>query len=237
MERYLIDLRDESAHAGMHRRDTCGPEGALGMTRRRRRASVRGRAWRALATAAAVAGTMSGCATLQQVAALRSVDFHLGSVSDLRLAGVDVSGVRSAADLGLANGARIAAAAAAGELPLSFRLRVVAENPPDNATTARLIRLQWTLFLEETETVAGLIDREYALPPGQPTDIPVEIALDLFDFFERSGPDLVELALNLAGGGGTPKQVTLRAIPTINTLVGPMRYPEPITIVSRTLGR
>jgi hypothetical protein len=96
--------------------------------------------------------------------------------------------------------------------------------------------MRWTLFLEDTETVSGEIEQEYELPPGRPTDIPVDVELDLFDFFERSGPDLVDLALNLAGAGGAPKQVSVRASPTINTALGPITYPQPITIVSATMG-
>ena len=180
---------------------------------------------------------VSGCATLQQIAALRSVEFQLDRVADVRLAGVNVSGIRSYSDLGLSDATRVGSAVARGELPLAFRLHVLAENPAEQAVTARLVRMQWTLFLEDTETVSGEIEQEYELPPGRPTDIPVDIELDLFDFFERSGPDLVELALNLAGAGGAPKQITVRAVPTINTVLGPISYPGPITIVSRTVGR
>lgn len=153
------------------------------------------------------------------------------------MAGVDLSHVRTYSDLSLSDGARVAAALAAQELPLSFRLHLLAENPAGNSVTARLVRLQWTLFLENTETISGQIEREYALPPGQPTDIPLDISLDLFDFYERSGEDLVELALNLAGAGGTPKQVAIRAVPTINTALGPITYPQPITIVAASVGR
>lgn len=179
----------------------------------------------------------AGCATLQQIAALRSVDFQLDRVADVRLAGVDISTTRSYSELGLSDATRVGAAVARHELPLSFRLYVRAENPAENSVTARLVRMQWTLFLEDTQTVSGQIEREYELPPGEPTDIPLEIELNLFDFYERSGPDLIDLALNLAGAGGAPKQVSVRAVPTVNTALGPITYPQPITIVSRTVGR
>jgi len=180
---------------------------------------------------------LSSCATLQQVAALRSVEFQLDRVADVRVAGVDLSQIRTYSDLSFTDAARIGAAAARGELPLSFVLHVGAENPANNTVSARLLKMQWTLLLEQRETVAGMLEREIELPPGQPKDIPIAISLDLLDFFERSGPDLVELALNLAGAGGAPKNVALRAIPTVNTMFGPMTYPEPITIASGTVGR
>lgn len=179
---------------------------------------------------------LAGCATLRQVAALRSVDFHLDRIAEVTLAGVDLSSVRTPEDLSFADAARVTRAVTEGTLPLGFRLHVTAENPADNTVTARLIGMSWTLFLEGNETVSGTLEREYRLPPGEPRDIPLDVELDLLEFFDRSGPDLIDLALNLAGAGGSPKQVTLRAVPTVETAIGPISYPQPITIVSRRVG-
>jgi len=184
----------------------------------------------------ALAAGIASCATLQQIAALRSVDFQLDRVADVQVAGIDASSVTSYSDLSLMDAARVGAAIARREMPLAFQVHVRAENPADNPVTARLVRLQWTLLLEDTETITGLIDQELELPPGQPRDIPVNISLDLFDFFERSGPDLFNLALNLMGVGGEPSRVALRAVPTVTTALGPITYPQPITIVDRRVG-
>lgn len=189
-----------------------------------------------LILAAVLAGTAASCATLQQFAALRSVDFHLDRVADVQVAGIDASRVASYSDLSLADAARVGAAITRRELPLAFRLLVRAENPADNPVTARLMRMQWTLLLDDTETISGLVEQELELPPGQPRDFPVDISLDLFDFFERSGPDLFNLALNLMGVGEEPSRVALRAVPTVNTAIGPISYPQPITIVDRRVG-
>jgi len=183
-----------------------------------------------------LAVVITSCATLQQFAALRSVDFQLDRVANVQVAGIDASRVSAYSDLNLMDAARVGTAIARRELPLAFQLHVRAENPSDNPVTARLVRLQWTLFLDDTETISGLIDQELELPPGQPRDIPVNISLDLFDFFERSGPDLFNLALNLLGAGEEASQVALRAVPTVNTALGPISYPQPITIVDRTVG-
>jgi hypothetical protein len=63
------------------------------------------------------------------------------------------------------------------------------------------------------------------------------VRLNLVDFFEGSAQDLLELALSLSGQGGEPKSVALRATPIIDTPLGPMRYPRPITIVNAEAGR
>jgi len=190
-----------------------------------------------LPTALALSVTLTGCATLQQIAALRDVDFSVDRVTNVRLAGVDLSGVRSYRDLGITDIGRLTLAVSQGELPMDFRLHLTAENPADNSVDARLVRMDWTLLLQGRETISGVFADETLLRRGQPTDVPIMMSLDLVDFFTGSAQDLVELALSLSGQGGSPTEVTLRATPSVDTALGPIRYPRPITIVSREIGQ
>jgi hypothetical protein len=203
-----------------------------GVTRSRPRATrTRARALAALTV------LLAGCATLQQLAALRDVDFSVDRVSGVRLAGIDLTGVRSYSDLGVTDAGRLALAVSQRELPMDFRVHLTALNPEDNSVDARLVRLDWTLFLQGRETLSGVFADETLLPRGQPTDVPISVSLDLIDFFEGSARDLLDLALAVSGQGGAPTEVTLRAVPTVDTALGPIRYPQPITIVSREVGR
>lgn len=190
-----------------------------------------------LLPALALVAGLSGCATLQQIVALRDVDFAIDRVSDLRLAGVDLGGVRSYRDLGATEIGRLTLAVAQGELPMDFQLHLTATNPADNATDARLVRLDWTLLLQQRETIRGVFADETLLPRGRPTDVPIGMSLDLFEFFSGSAQDLVEVALSLTGQGGSAREVTLVATPSVDTALGRISYPEPITIVSREVGQ
>ena len=189
-----------------------------------------------LAVGVILLSTAIGCATLQQMASLRNVDFALDRVSDLRLSGIDVGSVRSFDDLSFLDAGRLVLALSRNELPMDFRLHLRAENPAENSTEARMVQMAWTLLLQDRETLSGVLENEILLPPGEPTDVPLAISLNLMEFFEGSAQDLVELALSLAGQGGAPKEVALRATPVINTPLGPIRYPGPITILSREVG-
>lgn len=193
---------------------------------------------RTLLTAAVLlsaAAMTQGCQTLREIAALRSVNFALDSVTNARLAGVDIQRFRSYEDLTATDIMRIGAAVADRQLPLRFQLHVAARNPQENQVQARMVRMAWTLLIEERETISGVIDENFVLPPGEVRDIPIGIELDLVDFFDRSARDLVDLALAVAGQG-EPRNIKLRATPTIDTPIGEIDYPEPITIVSRDLG-
>lgn len=179
--------------------------------------------------------TLSSCATLRQMAALREVDFSLDRVAGVSLAGVDLSRVRSYEDLGVLDLARITAALTTRELPLELTLHVRADNPQGNGT-ARMAALDWTLFLQDRETVSGGLPQPVPIPDGGSADVPLAIRLDLLDFFQGSGRDLVNLVLGLAGADAPATMVRLQAIPTIETPLGPIRYPRPITIAIRSVG-
>lgn len=179
---------------------------------------------------------LAGCSAIQNLASLRNVDFSLDRISQLHLASVDVLGLQQYTDLSTLDGLKLAAALAKRDLPLEMTIDVGALNPSENSVDAKMVRMDWTLFLEDRETVSGTIADAIPLPVGQKTTIPVDISLDLIEFFDGNLTDLVELAMSLAGQGGSPKNVKLEALPTIDTAIGPIRYPSRITIVNEDIG-
>lgn len=172
---------------------------------------------------------LPGCATLASVAALAQVRFALGSVNELRLAGVDLMAIRGYEDLAAVDALRLGTAVARGVLPLELTLDVEATNPEGNPE-ARLAALDWSLFLEGRETVGGRVADNLRLAPGATTPVPVRARLDLLEFFDGSARDLVNLAAGLAGVGGEPVALRLEALPTVETALGPVRYPRPLVL-------
>lgn len=178
---------------------------------------------------------LTGCQTLREVANLRNVDFRIDRVSETQLAGVNLDRVNSFSDLGGMDVTRLGSAVSRGELPLSFTLHVEATNPENNTVDARLTAMDWTLFLQDRETISGTFQKEVVMPPGTPTDVPLDIELDLVKFFDENLRGLVDLATSV-GGQGPPTNVKLKVQPTIQTRLGPMQYPNPITVVSKDVG-
>ena len=177
-----------------------------------------------------------GCNTLQQVANLRLVKFALDNASNVRLAGVQMDNVRSYSDLGPLDIARIGAAVLQREAPLEMTLNIGAENPADNPAGARVVAFDWTLMLDDKETVSGAFNQEVVIGAGQRATIPLAIRLDLFEFFGNNTRQIIDLVGAIAGQEGVSTRVKVVAQPSINTPLGPIRYPQPITIVSRTMG-
>jgi hypothetical protein len=179
---------------------------------------------------------LPACQTLQQIANLRLVDFDMDRVSGARLAGVNIDRFQNYNDLSAADLLRLGSVLASGDLPLEFTLHLNAENPESNSVDAQMVRMDWTLFLEDKETVSGVFDERILLPPGVVTDVPIFIRLDLVDFFDENLANLVDLALAVSGQGGESQNVKIRVQPTIDTPLGPIRYPQPITIISQDVG-
>lgn len=176
-----------------------------------------------------VAAVVSSCAALESVLALSQVDFSLDRVYGVEIAGVGLDRVRSYSDLSVNDALRIGAAVSQGRVPLAMTLELTGRNPADNPE-ARMVALDWTLFLRDRETVRGLLEREVRFAPGASTSFPLELSLDLVEFFEGSARDLVEVALALASDDGGAAGVRLEVIPTVETPLGPIRYPGPLVL-------
>lgn len=176
------------------------------------------------------------CAVLQQAAALTRVNFALNGVRSGRLAGVDISRIASYREIAPTDAARLALAIAGGRLPLEFTVPVSAHNPAGNGVAASMVRFGWTLDLDGREALSGSVDSMITIPAGATVQIPLTMRVDLLDFVGGSAESLARLALATAGGNADPTMVQLRATPVIDTPIGPISYPEPITIVSESVG-
>ena len=178
----------------------------------------------------------TGCQTIKEMANMRNVEFDLGAVRNINLAGVQLDRIEDYTDINALDVVKLTAAFTRKELPLSFELEVEAENPASNQMAARLVRLDWTLLLEDRETISGVINEERSLNPGQQVVIPVGIELELMEFFNHNARDIIDLALALSGSGGASKNVKLKATPVVDTIIGPLKYPEQITIINSEVG-
>lgn len=177
---------------------------------------------------------VAGCATLDALAQLPKVDFHLDRVAEPTLAGIDLRRVERVEELGAADLLALGLAVRRGEVPLRFTLHVGADNPSEDRYDLRLERLDWTLLIEDRETVSGVVAEPFVIPGAGSADIPIDVELDLLRFFEGGARDLARVAVR-AVGAGQPLNVKLRARPTLRTPLGPVRFPNEITILRRSV--
>ncbi len=196
-----------------------------------------------LALAAAMVA-LAGCAALQEMQDallnVKRLQFKLDGVVPGTLAGVSLAKINDPASLSLQDGIKLTSAFAQKELPLAFTLNVAAKNPNDGTggspqKAAVLSALAWTLKIDEKETINGDISSPIEIPgTGQATVIPLQMSLDLYQFFgERGYKDVLNLALAIAGKQGSTARITLAATPTVTVAGLPLKYPGALNIVDK----
>ncbi len=180
----------------------------------------------------------SGCAGLNQILALRKVQFKLIGVRNLMLGGIDLSRVRSFSDINPLAAAQLLLAFRRGEVPARFNLDLAMRNPTENQTTAKLRSFDWALKIDNVDTIRGVSSQSIEIPPtNEPVTFGLPVEMNLMEFFSGDSLDrLVDLAAAIGGVQGSAARLSLSVQPDIQTPLGVIRYPSPITVVSRDWG-
>ena len=175
-------------------------------------------------------GSVVGCATAREIIALNQVEFSFDRFSGARVAGIALDRIHSYEDVAPVDLARLAIAVASKDVPLDITVHISGRNPETNKTTARLVAMDWAYLVDDRDIVSGRLTEAYTFVPGEPRDVPVLVTFNLARVVEGDGAALLNSALAFAGQRTSTHKVSLRIAPTVDTSLGPIRYPTPITI-------
>ena len=167
---------------------------------------------------------------MREAIALRQVDFRYNGISNPAIVGIPLSSLVRYEDLSIVDVGRLALAVASKDVPLDITVHLEGMNPASNNTTARMMRLDWDYLVDDRLVLSGRMAGEFVFPPGQPRDVPLEVRFNLAEFFGTDGRVLFDTAVALSGQPTTKRRAALRLTPTIDTSLGPIRYPVPITL-------
>src|SRR5262249_61414672 len=130
-----------------------------------------------------------------------------------------------------------AAAFLSAPLPRGGGVGAGAPPRPRTRAPAERRRRDGRLLLDGRKTVGGRVARRYTIPPGESVDVPVHVAVDLFDVLGHQLPTLLRLAAALSGDGHSPVDARLQLNPYLDTPLGSMRFPHAITVPLDRVGR
>ena len=180
------------------------------------------------------------CSVYETIVNLSRLKFKLGDVNNFTISGINLSNKKSIEDFDPLELLNLTQAIGSGKLPASFTLNVEAKNPNDGTggypkTDATLKAFPWKLNIDQTETISGNIGSPVSVPgTGEITNIPLEMNIDLIQFFGNKGlENLVNLALALGGQEGSASRLTLFATPTVSSPLGDIKYPGELKIVDQ----
>lgn len=191
-----------------------------------------------------LAATIPGCATLVQMANvmtnLQQLKFRVANVSRFAVSGIAIADKQQLSDFTLMDGINLMATYRGKKLPASFTLNIEALNPNDGTggstpTTSTLTSFEWRLLIDDRPTITGNIEKPIEIPgTGQAVIIPLQINLDLLEFFNEKGyNDLLNLALALGGVKSDINRLAIDAQPRVTTPLGEITYPGRIIVVSK----
>ena len=177
----------------------------------------------------------------KQIVNLQKCEFKLDNIANFKVAGIDISKVSNIKDISLLDAAKLVQTFNSKKVPVNFTLNLAANNPNtgSNGTTKTAVTLQkldWSLLIDGVQTITGAVNQPIEIPSSvnQKTIIPLEMGLDLYEFFGNKGYEpLINVALALGGLGGSAGKLTLNGKPTISTPFGPIEYPNEIQIIEK----
>jgi len=184
---------------------------------------------------------ITSCGVYNSLMSLSKLKFKLDSVNNFKVGNITINNKSKFSDFGAIDLLKLTSEAVSGNFPVSFTVNVLAQNPNSSSSDASLkdISLEsfpWTLYINDKKTISGNISNPVQVPAVEKnTVIPLELSLDLLDFFKGDGlNNLVDLALNIGGSNGSTSMLKIVAEPVLGTPLGNMSYPSPITIIDRS---
>jgi len=179
------------------------------------------------------------CSVYQTMVNISRLKFKLDQVSNFQINGADVSNKAKLKDFSAVEILKISSSFAKGKLPASFIINVQAKNPNDGSggypsTNAVIKSFPWKLIIDDKEIISGNISSPVSVPgTGEVTVIPIQLNIDLMDFFKDKGYEsIINLALNIGGYKSSAMNIALLARPTVSTVIGNITYPGELKIVS-----
>ena len=188
---------------------------------------------------------ITSCSVFNSLMNLSKLKFKLGNVNNFKVGNTLISNKSKLSDFSAADILKLTSQVVSGKFPVSFTVNVLAQNPnkvkTDNSgiNNISLKSFPWTLYINDKKTISGNISNPVNVPAVEnATVIPLEMQLDLLEFFKGDGlNNLVNLALSLGGQEGTSSKIKIVAEPVLGTPMGDKSYPDPITIIDKSFNQ
>jgi LEA14-like dessication related protein len=190
-----------------------------------------------LAPALAVMCLFTGCNAVKQLQSaynLKYCEYRYHSISDLNLAGVNLSGGISALDA-----IRLTAilTGTASSIPLDFTLNINVHNP--HSSQAAFRSMSYIIEIDGIEFTNGHMEHAFGVASGATEQLPIHIGVDLAKLATTHSKDaLVRIVRNFAGLGNEETKVTVRLKPGFDaggsTVVAPVYLPVSFSFGGKT---
>ena len=170
---------------------------------------------------------LTACDVLKQVEGMQMLskcEFRINTISDIQLAGVNVSNIRKIADVNPLDALLITNAWMNDQLTLKFNLNLQVKNP--NSQPASMNRMDWILFIDDKQMLDGAVNERFVTGAGETGNLPVMINFNLAEVLKGESKDkIISTALGLIDGSGKSTRVMVKLKPSVMVGQQTIMYP------------
>lgn len=169
----------------------------------------------------------SSCDVLKQVEGMKMLskcEFRINTVTDIRLAEVNLSSIHKVSDVKPMDLLQLTNAYLNNQLPLRFNVNLQVKNP--NNQPASLNRLEWLLFIDDRQLLDGVVNEKFVTGPGETGNLPVQLSFNLAEVLEGEQINkIIDYAIGLADGSGVSTRIMLKLKPSVVVGQQSIMYP------------
>ncbi|MBE0639209.1 MAG: LEA type 2 family protein [Bacteroidales bacterium] len=167
------------------------------------------------------------CDLLNQVEGMKMLskcEFRINTVTDIRLAEVNISNIQKISDVKPLEMLQLTNAYLNKQLPLNFNLNLLVKNPNDQP--ASLNRLEWILFIDDSQLLEGVINQKFVTNPGETASLPLKVGFNLADVIEGDQINkIINYAMGLTDGSGKTTRIMIKLKPSVMIGQQSIMYP------------
>lgn len=120
---------------------------------------------------------LTGCASVKGLKNFVDCSFDFNSVSNVRLASIDITNAKSIKSLKITDAPKILSAISNKSLGLSLNVNVDVKNPNNQA--ARLDGFDYILWIDDMEMLSGSMDKQLNVGANQKSTLAIPFTLNL----------------------------------------------------------
>lgn len=166
---------------------------------------------------------------MNELVAFSKCDFNFKSVTDVRLANLDVSRLRNYSELSPIDAIQLVSALGSGKLNLDLTVNVNARN--NNPTKASLSGFDYILWIDDVQMLDGSMDQQFDIQPGASVNMPMRFSIDLWKVLRSESRDkILNFGFGLATKNADVSRVKLSLKPYLRVGDTVTKFPSYITI-------
>ncbi len=172
---------------------------------------------------------LSGCSSVRGVKNFSNCQFNYKDVTNIRLASIDVSHIRSPKDLSYVDLLQLIPAFKDKSLGLNMNVNINVTNPSSNV--AKLEGVDYIVWVDEREVLSGSMDKKISIGSNQTEVLSIPVSVNLLNMATFSTMDaLLEFAIGLVTDNPDASRMKVSLKPYFNIGNKNVKMPFYITV-------